>query len=117
MTGGAYSMSSLYPEDRFALTKGNTVRGGLKTGPNQQFCRDCMSWMFTTAKEIEGFVNVRTSMFDDAPLHRPYVEMACDEALPGASCGAVRSYEGFPPESEFAGLIADYGAWDERVKG
>ena len=116
MTGGAYSVSSFYPEDRFALTKGETVRGGMKTGPNHQFCPECMSWMFTTAKEIEGFVNVRSSMFDDAARHRPYVEMARSEAMPGAASGAVRSYEGFPQEGEFPGLIAEYGAWDGRVK-
>ena len=116
MTGGAYSISSFYPEERFAVTKGETVRGGLKTGPNHQFCPECMSWLFTTAKEIEGFVNVRSSMFDDAAQHRPFVEMARGEALPGAASGAARSYDGFPQESEFPQLIDAYSAWDERVK-
>jgi hypothetical protein len=55
-------------------------------------------------------------MFDDAPLHRPYVEMARGEALPGAASGAVRSYEGFPQDSEFSELIAAYAQWDGRVK-
>jgi hypothetical protein len=116
MTGGAYSLSSFYPADRFAVTKGRTVRGGLGTGPDHEFCPECMSWMFTVAEEIEGFVNVRSPMFDDAPLHRPYVEMARAEALPGAASGAVRSYDGFPQGSEFPGLIAAYAAWDGRVK-
>ena len=88
----------------------------MKTGPDHEFCPECMSWMFTTAPEIEGFVNVRSTMFDDAKLHRPFVEMSLGEALPGATSGAVHSYEGFPEESEFPQLIADYAAWDGRVK-
>jgi len=116
MTGGAYSLSSFYPADRFAVTHGTTVRGGMKTGPDHQFCPECMSWMFTTAKEIEGFVNVRSTMFDDAGAHRPFIEMYLREGIPGASSGAVHSYEDFPAENEFPQLIAAYAAWDGRVK-
>ena len=116
MTGGAYSVSSLYPAGRFAVTQGDTVRGGLKTGPDHRFCPECMSWMFTTAKEMEGLVNVRSTMFDDAPLHRPFVEMCLSEGIPGTTSGAVHSYKGFPQEGEFPQLISAYAAWDERVK-
>ena len=116
MTGGAYSLSSLYPAERFAVTQGDTVRGGMKSGPDHRFCPQCMSWMFTMAAELEGFVNVRSTMFDDAADHRPYVEMARNEALPDAVSGAVRSYEGFPQESEFPELLAEYAAWDGRVR-
>ena len=116
MTGGAYSLSSLYPAERFAVTQGDTVRGGMKSGPDHRFCPQCMSWLFTIAAELEGFANVRSTMFDDAAEHRPYVEMARGEALPGAASGAVRSYEGFPQESEFPELVAEYAAWDGGVK-
>ena len=116
MTGGAYSVSSLYPAERFALTQGETVRGGLKSGPDHRFCPECMSWMYTVADELEGFVNVRSTMFDDAAEHRPYVEMCMSEALPGAASGAARSYEGFPQQSDFPKLLDDYAAWDGRVK-
>jgi hypothetical protein len=115
MTGGAFSVSSFYPAERFAVTSGDTVRGGMKTGPDHRFCPECMSWMFTVSKQIEGFVNVRSTMFDDALAHRPYVEMYRGEALPGAASGAPRSYEGFP-EKEFSELIAEYAEWDGRVK-
>jgi hypothetical protein len=115
MTGGAYSLSSLYPADRFSVSKGDTVRGGMKSGPDHQFCPDCMSWMFTVPQGLDEFVNVRATMFNDAAGHRPYVEMCRSEALPGASSGAVRAYEGFPQESEFPELIAEYAAWDGRV--
>ena len=116
MTGGAYSLSSFYPAERFKVKHGRPVRGGMKTGPDHEFCPECMSWMFTTAKEIEGFVNIRSSMFEDAPQHRPFVEMYRAEALPGAASGAVHSYDSFPPDNEFSGLIAAYSQWDERVK-
>jgi hypothetical protein len=116
MTGGAFSLSSFYPADRFRVTSGRTVRGGMKTGPDHEFCPECMSWLFTTAKEIGGFVNVRSPMFDDAAQHRPFVEMYRAEAIPGAASGAVRSYERFPEDGEFPGLIADYGNWDGRLK-
>jgi hypothetical protein len=116
MTGGAFSVSSFYPVDRFAVTSGRTVRGGMKTGPDHEFCPECMSWMFTTAEEIEGFVNVRSTMFDDAFAHKPFVDMCVSEAMPGAKSGAVRSYDGFPQESEIPELIAGYAAWDGRVK-
>ena len=71
--------------------------------------------MFTVAKEIEGFVNIRSTMFYNAAHHRPFVEMFRSEAIPGAASGAVHSYDGFPQESDFLELIAAYGAWDERV--
>jgi hypothetical protein len=72
--------------------------------------------MFTTAKEIEGFVNVRSTMFDDAAEHRPFVEMFVAEGIPGTASGAVHSYDGSPQEHEFPKLMAAYAAWDGRVK-
>jgi len=116
MTGGAYSLSSLYPAERFSVTSGETARGGMKTGPNHQFCPDCMSWLYTVPQGMEALVNVRAAMFDDAAEHRPYVEMCRGEALPRAATGAVRSYDQFPQESEFPELLAGYAAWDEGMK-
>jgi len=116
MTGSAFSLSSLYPAERLSVTRGETVRGGLKTGPSHQFCPECMSWLYTVPEGLEGFVNVRAPMFDDARDHRPYVEMCRSEALPGAATGAVRSYGQFPQKSEFPELLAAYAAWDGRVK-
>jgi len=88
----------------------------MKSGPDHRFCPECMSWMYTLADEIDGFVNVRSTMFDDAALHRPFVEMYRAEALPGAVSGAAHSYDGSPEEREFPELIAAYGEWDGRVK-
>ena len=116
MTGSAYSLSSLYPAERFRVTDGETVRGGMKTGPDHQFCPECLSWVYTVPEGMDAFVNVRASMFDDAAEHRPYVEMCRSEALPGVVTGAVRSYDQFPQEEEFPELLAGYVAWDEGVK-
>ena len=116
MTGGAFSLSSFYSADRFEVVQGETVRGGLKTGPDHEFCPECLSWMFTTAKEIQGFVNVRSTMFDDTAHHRPFVEMYLGEGVPGSTAGAEHSYESFPEEKEFPELIAAYAAWDGRMK-
>jgi hypothetical protein len=115
MTGGAYSLSSLYPADRFQI-EGETVRGGLKTGPNHQFCPSCMSWLFTVPDGFEGFVNARSPNFADAGEHRPYVEMWTSEALPGAQSGADVKYETVPDEAQFGELMAGYAEWDGRVK-
>jgi len=38
------------------------------------------------------------------------------EGLPGSTSGAERSYDRFPEDSEFPKLIADYAAWNGRVK-
>jgi len=59
---------------------------------------------------------VRSTMFDDAPQHRPFVEMFVAEGIPGTASGAVHSYEGFPEESEYPKLMAAYAEWDGRVK-
>jgi hypothetical protein len=116
MTGSAFSLSSLYPAERFSVRSGETVRGGMKTGPNHRFCGECMSWVYTVPEGMDEFVNVRAPMFDDAEKHRPYVEMCVSEALPGAATGAVRSYHQFPKEDEFPELLARYAEWDGRVK-
>jgi hypothetical protein len=116
MTGGAFSLSSLYPDDRFQILEGETVRGGLKTGPNHRFCASCMSWLYTVPDGFEGFANVRSSLFADAAEHRPYVEMWTREALPLAQSGAEVKYETVPDEAQFGDLMASYAEWDGRVK-
>jgi hypothetical protein len=114
MTGGAFSLSSMYAAERFD-SDGETVLGGIKAGTRHHFCPSCMSWLFTVPEGLDEFVNVRSSMFDDAAEHRPYVEMYRSAALPGAASGAERSYEEFPEESEFPGLISAYAGWDGKV--
>jgi hypothetical protein len=115
MTGGAFSLSSLYPAERVEI-EGETVRGGLKAGPDHRFCASCMSWLFTIPDGFEGFVNVRSPNFADADQHRPYVEMWTGEALPGVQSGAEVKFQTVPDEAEFGELMAGYAEWDGRVK-
>jgi hypothetical protein len=115
MTGGAYSLSSLYPAECFS-SEGETVLGGLKSGTKHHFCPSCMSWMFTVPQGFDAFVNVRSSMFDDAADHLPFTAMWLSEALPGAESGAPKGFDTAPEEQEFGALMSAYAEWDGRVK-
>ena len=115
MTGSAFSVTSIYPDDRFEVTQGEAVRGGLRAGPFHHHCGFCMSWIYTTAEQMPGFVNVRSTLLDDPALHRPYAETFRGEGLAWASTGAPVSYPGFPDPADFPTIMADYAAWDGRV--
>ena len=114
MTGSAYSLSSLYPAERFE-SEGETVLGGIKGGTKHHFCPSCMSWLFTVPEGFDAFVNVRSSMFDDARNHRPFVDMWLVEALPPAATGAPQHFTTVPDEQEFGALMSAYAQWDGRV--
>ena len=115
MTSGPYSLSSLYEAKRFSLA-GETVRGGLKSGPNHSFCPECMTWLSSVPEGLEDYVNVRSTLFDDASAHRPFIECWTSEGLGWGNSGAERTYETVPADEEFGELIAAYAAWDGRVK-
>jgi hypothetical protein len=116
MTGGAYSLSSLYPRERFEVTQGDTVLGGMKGANKHHFCGSCLSWIYSVPEGFDAFANVRSSMLDNAAEHRPFVDMFISEALPGASSGAPKRYETGPEEQEFGALMSAYAEWDGRVK-
>ena len=116
MSGSAFSLSSLYPADRFAVSAGEPVRGGVGTGPSHMFCAKCMSWLFTVPEGLEQFVNVRSVMFDDASDHRPFMETYTADRLGWASAGAELGFETMPADDQFPRLLADYAAWEGRVK-
>ncbi|MEN3972383.1 GFA family protein [Sphingomicrobium sp. XHP0235] len=115
MTGGAFSLSSLYPWDKVEVLEGQTVRGGLGTGPDHQHCAKCHSWLWTTPDGLEGYANVRSSQFDDAAAHRPFIEVHLSEALPGATGVAQKAFDGVPDAETFPKLFAAYAEWDERA--
>ena len=111
MSSSAYSLSSLYPADAFAVTEGEPVLGGLKGATRHSFCPSCLSWMFTRPEGMDDFVNVRSPLFDDAAAHRPFMETYCREALPGAATGAVERFDTLPQDDQFGPLMAAYAAW------
>ena len=116
MSASAFSLSSLYPADRFSVTEGEPVRGGLKTGPSHMFCGACSTWLYTVPEGMDAFVNVRSAMFESAAEHRPFVDTYRSEGLAWASSGAPKSYEAVPADEEFGDLIGAYAQWDGRVK-
>jgi hypothetical protein len=116
MTASAFSLSSLYPADRFEPIQGETMLGGLKGATRHHFCPSCMSWLYTQPEGMDGFVNVRSTMLDDPTTHRPFVDVFLGEGMPWVATGAEHRYEAMPDQSHFAELTAAYAAWDERVK-
>jgi len=73
MTGSAFSLSALYPIDRFKLILGEPVIGGLHAPElRHYFCASCMSWLFTRPAALKEFVNVRATRLDDAQSFRPF---------------------------------------------
>jgi hypothetical protein len=115
MTGGAYSLSSLYDWSRFEITQGEPVLGGLKEGTRHLFCPSCMSWIFTRPEGMDEYVNIRSTMFDKPEGHRPYIETYAGEALPGAATGAVECFETVPEDDQFGPLIGAYAQWSASL--
>jgi hypothetical protein len=110
MTASAFSLSSLYPSRSFEVTLGEPVIGGLHGAPRHNFCPRCMSWLFTRPEGMDEFVNVRATMLDDAGSFRPFVETFTIERLPWARTPAVHSFDRFPSEALFPGLLAEFAA-------
>lgn len=109
MTGSAYSLSAAIPSDGFEVTKGEPVIGGLHGEfLHHYFCPHCMSWMFTRAKGMDWFVNVRPTMLDDPSPFTPFIETWTSEKLPWATTPAKHSYPAFPPMEDFEGLTKEY---------
>ncbi|MGI8706358.1 MAG: GFA family protein [Sphingomicrobium sp.] len=115
MSASAFSLSSLYPADRFELLEGEPVIGGLKGATRHYFCPSCMTWLYTVPEGLEGFVNVRSSMIEGAEAHRPFVDMFRGEGFAWAQSGAERSFDAMPEEDEVPALLAAYAEWNGRV--
>lgn len=112
MTASAFSLSSLYDSDRFSVTQGDPVLGGLKGATRHYFCPDCLSWMFTRPEGMDALVNVRATLLDNAATYRPFVETFTSEKLPWATTGAAHSFETFPPPESFPQLLAEFRDWN-----
>jgi len=110
LTGGAYSVSTLYPRAALTVSEGKdqVVRGGLQGEHGQYHCAFCKSWLFTEPSGLDDFVNVRTAMLDDPPKDRPFVEVNLAEAFPWAATPAVHSYDTQPADDEWPALLAEF---------
>ena len=110
MTASAFSLTAIFPRNRFEVTRGSPVLGGLRDATGHHHCPDCKSWLYTAPQGME-IVNVRPTMFDPAAFATPFVETFTAEKLPWATTTALHSFEGFPPEADFPRLMAEYAAW------
>lgn len=105
MTSSAFSLSTLYPSQAFQVTSGTPVIGGLHGAARHFFCPHCMSWLFTRPAGMDAFVNVRSTLMDDARTFRPFAETYTDEMLAWAKTGAIHSFRKFPSEEEWEELM------------
>ncbi len=109
LTSGPYSLTLMVPEAGFEVVSGETTIGGLhRDDGHQHYCAHCLSWLYTTGPALEGLVNVRATMLDDASWVRPFVDTMAAEKLPGVVSGAARSYQAWPAESDHDELMAAY---------
>ncbi|MFN0113883.1 MAG: GFA family protein [Paracoccaceae bacterium] len=111
MTGSAFSLSAAIPDYGFELVGGETVPGGADHAYGHRFCGHCLSWVCTKSPRMQGFLNVRAPMFDDAGWIRPYLETWMEERLPFVQSGALRSFDRYPGLEMLPALLADYAAW------
>ncbi|MBV2186847.1 MAG: GFA family protein [Rhizobium sp.] len=110
MTSSAFSLSSLYPEDAFESSGLEPVIGGLHGDLRHFFCPHCLSWLFTRFDAMGPFVNVRSTMLDDAQAFEPFIETCVAEKLPWATTPARHSYEKFPPMEDFPRLMSEFSS-------
>jgi hypothetical protein len=90
------------------VTLGEPVIGGLHGATRHYFCGYCMSWLFTRPEGLEGYVNVRTTMMEDAQSYSPFLETCTEEKLPWVTTPAVHSFSKFPPMERFADLTGEF---------
>jgi hypothetical protein len=108
MTASAFSLSALYPSNEFKITLGEPVIGGLHGATRHYFCPHCKSWLFTRPEGMDEFVNLRSTMMDDARSFSPFIETYTDEKLPWATTPAVHSFKRFPSPDNFPALLSEF---------
>ncbi|GAA0615824.1 hypothetical protein GCM10008943_33460 [Paenochrobactrum glaciei] len=72
-----------------------------------------MTWMYTRIEGVDGFLNVRPSLFDDHGWFVPFIETMTKEKLDWAQTPATHSYEGFPPFEDFEKLMGEFASSSE----
>jgi hypothetical protein len=110
MTASAFSLSEGYSKEAFHIVSGETVIGGIHGPSRHHHCEHCKSWIYTEPEGVEGFVNVRTTMFDAPKTERPFVEVFVGEALPWAVIGAEHQFDALPDMGDWPILIGKFAA-------
>jgi hypothetical protein len=108
MTASAFSLSALYPSQKFEVVQGEPDIGGLHGATRHFFCPHCMSWLFTRPEGLDEFVNVRATMLDNARDFTPFIETYKAEALPWATTPAVHSFDMLPPLERYPELVEEF---------
>ena len=116
MTASAFSLSILLPSAGFAVTQGEPVIGGMHGETRHFHCPHCKSWLFTRPSGMDGFVNLRATMLDDASWYEPFVETETASALPWAKTGAKHSYPAIPGMDVWGPVVADFAANGPRPR-
>lgn len=88
--------------------------GGLHGGTRHYFCGYCMSWLFTRPEGMDDFVNVRSTMLEDAASCAPLIETWTDEKLGWATTGATHSFNQFPPQERYPALLEEFAQLQEQ---
>lgn len=111
LTSSAFSVAVMLPVDHFALTQGETVVGALhKPDARYGFCDWCKSWVTSEPRAANGFINVRSTLFDQPHPFEPFIEMWVKEKIPWVNTPAKHSFDKNPSLSEFPALIEEYRA-------
>ncbi|HEV2533153.1 GFA family protein [Phenylobacterium sp.] len=109
MTASAFSLSVAVPAEGFEVIQGEPVIGALHAPEvHHYYCPWCMSWMFTRPQALSWFVNVRSTLLDDARWTTPFMETMASEKLPWVKTPAVHSFAQFPDAALYPGLIAEF---------
>lgn len=116
LTGGAYSLSLMLPDNGFEVTDGKPVIGALHGENDYFYCGHCMSWLFTRPANVGPFVMFRPTMLEDSSWVVPFVESFTAEKLPGVVTGASRSFDGFPAMEDYAEIMDAYAREGARPK-
>lgn len=116
LTSGPYSLTAMIPADRFHVLAGESELGGLHGEHRQHYCPRCKTWLYTRPHGMEGVVNLRAVLLDDADAFPPYADVNLAEALPGVVSGAEAGFAGAPPEAELDAVIAANAAFLARYR-
>lgn len=117
LTSGPYSLTLMIPKSGFSVTSGETVIGGLhRDDGRQHYCPHCLGWLYTTGASLQGFVNFRATMLDDASWVRPFIDTMTAEQLSGVVSGAARAFAAWPAESDHPELMQAYAREGARPR-